>query len=531
MGTGLGTCPDCKPADDATRGVPPVEVVAEAKSWQSDPVSGVADGNDGQRVGERGHEHVELKRRAGDLGRFPSAGASEASGHLALDHDLLRGISLKSSLHDFGRLWRKSPLELPDDTARAALWKRSAKVERLDIFLSHTWHTPGSQKVRALLVQSGCYCFVLAWFLCAALCIVLEVFAGRGLYQRDLSARLGGFFGSILGLLASPYLPQLCGSKMCFLDVVCIHQADPDLMKRGIYGLGGFLTASSELRILWSPPYLSRLWCVFELAAFRKANPSGRIVLKPLYLEVGLLYVILVNYMGVLIEEGRVRFAGDRAWDDWWILARAGATLPYVLLIHGLRRLCHEKHLLMEDLRCFELAKVSCRLPSDRDFIYTGIREWYGSEEAFERYVQGPLCDELIRPFRRSDLPAVYWLMAMTPIFANQVDLWLSILRNTSAVSPSLDLYRRLLALVVADAVTLMNLMVLTFLLCYCFARPAAGMCDCGKTLLVWFVLLLGFSASVVQTNIMSTWEVTVGISAAQVVAGVFLRWVVQRCG
>ena len=121
--------------------------------------------------------------------------------------------------------------------------------------------------------------------------------------------------------------------------------------------------------------------------------------------------------------------------------------------------------------------------------------------------------------------------MAMTPIFANQVDLWLSILRNTSAVSPSLDLYRRLLALVVADAVTLMNLMVLTFLLCYCFARPAAGMCDCGKTLLVWFVLLLGFSASVVQTNIMSTWEVTVGISAAQVVAGVFLRWVVQRCG
>ena len=46
---------------------------------------------------------------------------------------------------------------------------------------------------------------------------------------------------------------------MCFLDVVSINQVDPELMDRGIYGLGGFLAASSELRILWSPPYLSRL--------------------------------------------------------------------------------------------------------------------------------------------------------------------------------------------------------------------------------------------------------------------------------
>lgn len=28
----------------------------------------------------------------------------------------------------------------------------------------------------------------------------------------------------------------------------------------------------------------SRLWCIFELAAFRKANPNGRIVLAPLIL-------------------------------------------------------------------------------------------------------------------------------------------------------------------------------------------------------------------------------------------------------
>ena len=30
-------------------------------------------------------------------------------------------------------------------------------------------------------------------------------------------------------------------------------------MERGIYGLGGFLKVAKELRVLWSPPYLSRL--------------------------------------------------------------------------------------------------------------------------------------------------------------------------------------------------------------------------------------------------------------------------------
>ena len=78
--------------------------------------------------------------------------------------------------------------------------------------------------------------------------------------QRGIWIRCFGFFGSAIGLFASPYAPSFfAGTHMCFLDVVSINQVDPELMDRGIYGLGGFLAASSELRILWSPPYLSRL--------------------------------------------------------------------------------------------------------------------------------------------------------------------------------------------------------------------------------------------------------------------------------
>ena len=57
-------------------------------------------------------------------------------------------------------------------------------------------------------------------------------------------------------LLVSPYMPR--SGLTCFLDVVCVHQTDEDLMKQGIYNIGGVLAVSANLHVLWSPPYLSR---------------------------------------------------------------------------------------------------------------------------------------------------------------------------------------------------------------------------------------------------------------------------------
>lgn len=58
---------------------------------------------------------------------------------------------------------------------------------------------------------------------------------------------------------------SLANQRFAFLDVASIHQVDEDMKERGIYGLGGFLKASKELRILWSPPYLTRQAAQFSL--------------------------------------------------------------------------------------------------------------------------------------------------------------------------------------------------------------------------------------------------------------------------
>ena len=61
----------------------------------------------------------------------------------------------------------------------------------------------------------------------------------------------------------------------CFLDKSCIHQTDLALKKQAIDSLDIFLRFSERMLVLYSPEYLSRLWCTYELATFIKLHPDG----------------------------------------------------------------------------------------------------------------------------------------------------------------------------------------------------------------------------------------------------------------
>ena len=163
---------------------------------------------------------------------------------------------------------------------------KSRSVQHFDVFLSHTWHTPGKWKMLSLLMQAGWKWVI---FLNGVIQVLMGILSVTEMLPVPFEyatqcpnfktkvgyapwALLLTFLSSILGLLSIPYLPEgfatpLAWDAVCFLDAVCIHQTDTGLMERGIYGLGGFLRSSRELRVLWSRPYLSRLslgscWCI-----------------------------------------------------------------------------------------------------------------------------------------------------------------------------------------------------------------------------------------------------------------------------
>ncbi|CAE7531527.1 unnamed protein product, partial [Symbiodinium necroappetens] len=231
---------------------------------------------------------------------------------------------------------------------------------------------------------------------------------------------------SVLTFFLAPYIPDVGKKQSCFLDVVSINQCDAKMMQEGIYGLGGFLSASKEMRILYSRPYLSRLWCVFELAAFRTANPTRRIRFVPLFVELGVAVLWLGGTLAIIlyIVGFLTNFRGT--------VLLVVALLPLLGVFHLLRQNLSRKRQVFLALASFELSDASCRLASDQEFIYSAIQKWYGSLDAFTAYVRGPLRDELLKDHLGTNLPWYYGMLITTPWISLGMDALAALVRGNA---------------------------------------------------------------------------------------------------
>lgn len=315
----------------------------------------------------------------------------------------------------------------------------SSPVEEFDFFISHTWMTPPRWKIPPLLLQSGCrwtlVCEVVVVSLTFALCMagvlplpwVLDITVDDVQYNLPVAPWLvlTSFFAFVVGLLSCPHVPQCMGvPDICFWEAACINQTDVDEKNKGIYAIADFLRVSKELRVLWSPPYLSRLWCVFELAAYRKANPNGRVSVTPVFVEFTVLICVLSNY-GVSFVFLTIRVHSVSGL-GFLILCLLAGTVPILVALHYLRNYFAMKLKLVGDLEHFVLDRVDCASDFDRSFIYGAIRLWYGSEEAFEAFVRGPLREELLsNVVTREMLPGYSVLVAM-PFWSLSLDFIVS---------------------------------------------------------------------------------------------------------
>ncbi|CAE7189132.1 unnamed protein product [Symbiodinium sp. CCMP2456] len=340
---------------------------------------------------------------------------------LEVDTEIVRGVPLQVTLRNFGKMWRVSPLKMSEE-ARNNLWKKSVHIDSFDVFLSHTWHTKGRWKVLSLLLQSGLSVALHAWAACVAVMFLLSSncllplpfeYTSRYGDGTQLSCGpwclLGSFIGHGAGLLLAPYAPTVCSrAPMCFLDVASINQTDKELMERGVYGIGGFLCKSKELRMLWSTPYFTRLWCVFEVAAFRTANPAGRLAFCPLFVEVGSFMCVAGAYFSCFLFMLSIPLGSVVAP----MASYAIALVPVYVLMHQFRQNAAVKYQLLHDLKGFDLAAVQSHSDFDRRFVFTAIQAWYGSTEAFTQFVQGPLREELLES-GQSTIPLKYILLPL----------------------------------------------------------------------------------------------------------------------
>jgi len=349
----------------------------------------------------------------------------EKMNHLEVDQDILRGIALHHILREW-QLW-KSPEAVRQGNRAEKVWALSRKVAAIDTFISHSWRTKGRWKVLSLLMQSGWPHAFVGWFLGVAIALPLTA---TGVLDLPLEATINVagtlqtvtfgpwtlIFGCVMmlvGFLASPFLP--CQDRLCFLDVACIHQGDTELLERGIYGIGGFLSVSTELRVLYSRPYLSSLWCVFELVAFYKANPNGRVTFSPVWIERSVMFLNLVVWS---LSLAAIFLAGYTSYEfrktNFHVFLLIIFAAPYVLLVHFLRHSYRDKRELISDLSNFELGHASCATEFDRAFILSAIEDWYGSQAAFREFVRGPLREKLLNMIPSPRIPWCHTALLLT---------------------------------------------------------------------------------------------------------------------
>jgi len=106
---------------------------------------------------------------------------------------------------------------------------------------------------------------------------------------------------------------MLCRRARYFLDCVCIPQRDARTKGQAIQSIGTILDHSDQMLILMDEHYWSRLWCVFELAAFyhragtpaRSCNSFCRFVL----VHHSLAIIIIINVVLIIPRIGLLLLA------------------------------------------------------------------------------------------------------------------------------------------------------------------------------------------------------------------------------
>ena len=181
------------------------------------------------------------------------------------------------------------------------------------------------------------------------------------------------FFGGLYG--AHRVRQAVTKPVECFLDVACIRQDSDDARAQGIASLGALLNRSERMLVLLDKEYFTRLWCVFELAAFSKRAGMHRVQIMQLHAAVvewtvigmwGAINVIFV-ILGPWIPTGSLEF----------FIFFVPIFFPLLIVQFLAFRWAHKSQKAVEQLRSFRLQDALCQGEEDRAAILGLIAAWY----------------------------------------------------------------------------------------------------------------------------------------------------------
>eukprot|EP00438_Fugacium_kawagutii_P010837 Skav222081 [mRNA] locus=scaffold2165:4585:5484:- [translate_table: standard] len=191
--------------------------------------------------------------------------------------------------------------------------------------------------------------------------------------------------------------------------------------------------------VLFDWTYSSRLWTIFELAAFLKSHDvTHALIIRPTFLgpASALLFMFLTLVMVCIV------FASFQEMQETFLVLTFVQYAIFSIGGHYLRRYLLQIDECYQQLRDFHLHKVSshccsvnhldesgCELLCDREIIGKCIRSWFGSEEEFESTVRNQVSSAFMKGLGYYAFPFSWFIGASLPILWTYVDLMVARLR------------------------------------------------------------------------------------------------------
>ena len=330
----------------------------------------------------------------------------------------------------------------------ASTYDLSKPAKVIPCFVSHSWATGRWDKTMALAYYFHKWHAIALSTALLLLSISFVSMTARpglcmppwefGAWKSDvMRAALIPLLPGAAFLAATFYAHTLPGvSTDCFLDKVCIHQTNPALKKQAIDSLDLFLRFSRRMLVLWSPEYLTRLWCTYELATFIKLHPDStmRIDIMPSWLPKYTLFMfvycsVAMTVLPLLASGPGFAYAAAVMGGGYvGYISILSATLLLIVIpgtVFFYLKVAQHTQMLAQ-LRDFRVADALCGNPRDVEFVH-GLIEvmWSSSREAndgrerFEHFIRFELASKLEANFGpRTRLPYLASLISNLPVIA-----------------------------------------------------------------------------------------------------------------
>eukprot|EP00434_Breviolum_minutum_P009954 symbB.v1.2.008774.t1/scaffold549.1/size255684/15 len=333
------------------------------------------------------------------------------------------------------------------------LYHYSRKSDKIATFWSHSWHGSRWQKISTLFLLYNGWASVVFGTLAALLmstlfaCGILPGFSRLAIFPEIPFS----IWGLTTGILVTLLLFCFGRPKQeVFFDRICIHPGDEALKLDAIFSLAGILKESKEMLVLWDQSWSSRLWCLFELAAFLKSTVDSDskggariLTVRPTWVGSCSIVAFLTLWINTLAFT-TLPVSGSGGTDI--LISLVGcmvlASVLGLSIVVAFRSYFRSVALLEQKLQrtSFDTVRSMCcqcghldasgnTLVCDREALKQCVALWFGSLEAFEEYIRSKVCNAVVHDLRSKVFTKMWTLQVSTPVLWGFMDLVATFIR------------------------------------------------------------------------------------------------------